>query len=140
MTVRVRKVNATLRRLVFEQKIWFKASISCITKLKEPGDPSGGRIFLYRGPRDEVQKTVDYLERSPVIVDLPRSESDRFDSLRHDIDAIRRQGLYRTPRPAPRAAHCAPGTPLVDFSSNDYLGLARDPEVKAAADYAAVLV
>jgi len=108
-----------------------------ITKLKEPGDPSGGRIFLYRGPRDEVQKTVDYLERSPVIVDLPRSESDRFDSLRHDIDAIRRQGLYRTPRPAPRAAHCAPGTPLVDFSSNDYLGLARDPEVKAAAADAA---
>lgn len=33
-----------------------------ITKLKAPGSPDGGRIFLYRGPKAEVAETIRYLE------------------------------------------------------------------------------
>ena len=101
-----------------------------VTSLKQPGDPAGGRIFLYRGPRGEIQRTIDYLERSPVIVELPQSEVNRFEFLKRDLDAIKSQGLYRTTHSAPHAAH-------IDFSSNDYLGLARDPAVAEAAAEAA---
>ena len=40
-----------------------------ITTLKEMGDPNGGRIFLYDGPKDGVADCVRYLEQQPVLVE-----------------------------------------------------------------------
>lgn len=39
-----------------------------ITKLKEPGDPCGGRIFLYDGKRSDVEECIRYLEKQKVLV------------------------------------------------------------------------
>ena len=42
--------------------------------LKEKGDPSGGRIFFYRGPRSAVAATIAFLQERTVLVDgLPPS-------------------------------------------------------------------
>ena len=41
-----------------------------ITVLKHVGDPAGGRIFLYRGPRSEVAKTIRYLEKEAILVQV----------------------------------------------------------------------
>ena len=41
-----------------------------ITVLKEKGDEAGGRIFLYRGPKSEVAKTIHYLEKEAVLVQV----------------------------------------------------------------------
>lgn len=40
-----------------------------ITKMKEIGDPFGGRIFFFRGPRSAVTETVEYLEKRWVLVE-----------------------------------------------------------------------
>lgn len=39
-----------------------------ITKLKPMGCPDGGRIFLYRGPREEVAECIRYLQQQHVLV------------------------------------------------------------------------
>lgn len=36
--------------------------------IKEKGDPRGGRIFLFRGSRENVQECIRYLEKTPVLV------------------------------------------------------------------------
>ena len=117
-----------------------------ITVLKEKGDPNGGRIFLYRGSRDEVAKTIEFLEKTPVLVDdVPMISSAanaprRFDGLADALDARQADGLSRRCRTlegptGPTAV--VDGRELVVFASNDYLDLARDPRVvKAAADAA----
>ena len=40
-----------------------------ITTIKRKGDPCGGRIFLYRGPRKQVAETIRFLQRQCVLVD-----------------------------------------------------------------------
>ncbi|MBQ6341280.1 MAG: 6-carboxyhexanoate--CoA ligase [Kiritimatiellae bacterium] len=40
-----------------------------ITTIKRKGDPCGGRIFLYRGPREGVPETIRFLQRQCVLVD-----------------------------------------------------------------------
>lgn len=40
-----------------------------IERMKEPGSPKGGRIFLYRGPRQDLAATLDFIERRPVLVE-----------------------------------------------------------------------
>jgi 6-carboxyhexanoate--CoA ligase len=117
-----------------------------ITVLKEKGDPNGGRIFLYRGPREDVAKAIEFLERTPVLVeDVPALSSAanaprRFDGLKDALDARQAAGLSRRCRtlegPTGPTAF-VDGRELVVFASNDYLDLARDPRVvKAAADAA----
>ncbi|MEU6422344.1 8-amino-7-oxononanoate synthase [Streptomyces spiralis] len=54
-----------------------------------------------------------------------------FGWIDEQADARRRAGLVRTLRPRPA------DTPLLDLASNDYLGLARHPEVTEAAAAAA---
>ena len=100
-----------------------------ITVLKEKGDPNGGRIFLYRGAREDVAKTIAFLEHRSVVVDhVPVLDAPvperRFDGLLSDLSAIESAGLTR---------RCAvrPDDLLV-LSSNDYLDLANDPRVTEA--------
>ncbi len=38
--------------------------------IKEKGDPRGGRIFLFRGSREDVGECMRYLEDTPVIVTM----------------------------------------------------------------------
>ncbi len=116
-----------------------------ITVLKKIGDPRGGRIFLYRGPRERVAETIEFLERVPVLVeDVPilsaERTGDRMLSLASDLERRESQGLSRRCRTL-----CSPtgptavvdGRELVVLSSNDYLDLARDERVTTAAARAA---
>jgi len=117
-----------------------------ITVIKEKGDPSGGRIFLYRGPREGVAETVRFLEKTPVIVtDVPALACEcavmrRFDGLGEELAAREAAGLSRHCRtlesPTGPVARVN-GRDLVVLASNDYLDLARDPRVVTAAAEAA---
>ena len=117
-----------------------------ITCLKEKGDPSGGRIFLYRGPRGKVGETIDFIQRRCVLVEdvppRPSSGTDRgcpnccgcgkndppVADLARELESIRTAGLWRTVRERPVG--------LKVFADNDYLGLAEDPRLKTAAQEA----
>ena len=48
-----------------------------ITTIKEKGDPCGGRIFLYRGPREGVAETIEYLQKQCVLVDNAPTSAPR---------------------------------------------------------------
>ena len=108
-----------------------------ITCLKEKGDPAGGRIFLYRGSHEKVGETIDFLERRCVLVDdvPPQPQGacagvreSPTDDLARELTAIRAAGLGRRVRERPVG--------LKNFADNDYLGLAEDPRLKAAAQEA----
>lgn len=117
-----------------------------ITVIKEKGDPNGGRIFLYRGPREQVAETIRFLERTPVLVtDVPvlatSREERRFEGLSAELDARGQAGLLRACRTF--ASPTGPtavvgGRDCLVLASNDYLDLARDPRVTSAAAEAAV--
>ena len=116
-----------------------------ITTIKEKGSPDGGRIFLYRGRREDVAKTIDFLEHARVVVEnvppLPGAGVERrLDSVRAQLRAIEDAGLSRSCRtiesPAGPVASIG-GRDVVVLSSNDYLDLARDPRVAEAAAEAA---
>ena len=114
-----------------------------ITVVKNAGDPRGGRIFLYRGPRDGVAATIRYLERQPVVVsgvkDAPSAAPCRA-TIAGELEAIAAAGLSRKCRtfhspagPTVKVAANDAGRELVAMASNDYLDLARDERVTRAA-------
>lgn len=117
-----------------------------LLKVKEPGDPNGGRIFLYRGSHDAVSETIRYLEETPVLVeDVPVAETAmrecRWEAVAAELEGLRAAGLDRRCRTLASATGPTAevdGRPLVVLSSNDYLDLARDPRVTRAAADAAV--
>ena len=96
-----------------------------ITKLKEPQDPHGGRIFLYDGRQEDVAETIRFIEETAVVVDRNDARRPRLDLVRDDLAAIDAAGLRREVK--------VRNGNLVSFASNDYLGLSQDPRVKEAA-------
>lgn len=117
-----------------------------ILRLKEMGSSEGGRIFLYRGPREELSATLEFIERKPVLVeDLPekpgvsaksQQPTDKWAFLARGLSEIRERGLARSVRdmqsgPGPRVEFA--GRKVLLMASNDYLGLANDPKVKERA-------
>ena len=118
-----------------------------ITVMKEMGDPCGGRIFLYRGPKEKVDETIRFLEGQSVVVEgtAPSPNPRLRATIGEELKAISDAGLYRKCRvldaatgPAAKV-ECADGRvrELVVMASNDYLDLARDPRVTGAAAEAA---
>ena len=120
-----------------------------ITKLKEMGCPDGGRIFLYRGPKSQVEDCIQYLQEQKVLVKnvpsnpygnntpKPKSTSDKPWQIFQDILAQKKsQQLYRNTKEisSAQAAHIIyQGQNQLMLASNDYLGLIDHPEVKEAA-------
>ena len=124
-----------------------------IQRLKEDSSPRGGRVFLYRGPREAVADTVAFLERRPVLVEhVPppppftreagtevtqdAGPPDSLAFVEEELAETRAAGLYRNievfeSAPGPRVRHA--GRELLLLASGDYLGLAADSRVKAAA-------
>src|SRR5262245_26536983 len=68
---------------------------------------------------------------------IPGRPTNSFDQeLAEDLQAIREQGLLRTLRrvDSPQGRQISiDGQTLLNFSSNDYLGLANEPALKEAA-------
>ena len=116
-----------------------------ITCMKENGDGRGGRIFICRGIAADPSTTIRFLETTPVLVeDIPAlggaASEKRFDEIDQELDAIRKDGLWRATRVLDsRPGHVATmaGRDVTVLSSNDYLGLAKDPRVENAAAAAA---
>ena len=116
-----------------------------ITTVKEMGDPCGGRIFLYRGPREGVAETIRYLQKQCVLVDWRARGADVpvavtsaaspmaatsaalpfEEALGAELREVAEQGLLRVCRERPAE--------MLSFASNDYQNLAGDPRLKAAA-------
>ena len=118
-----------------------------ITKLKALGDPDGGRIFLYRGPREDVPKTIAYLEKQMVLVkNAPTSPTkqppaDPWRVLSENLEQRKAAGLYRsiTTIDSPQSAHVTVGGKnFLMLASNSYLGLTDEPRVLRAASEAAL--
>ena len=40
-----------------------------LSVMKAKGDPCGGRVFLYHGPRSQIPSTVEFLEKTAVLVE-----------------------------------------------------------------------
>ena len=108
-----------------------------ITHLKKLGSPYGKRIFLYRGNVSEVARCIAYLENQKVLVkNVPhraQNASEGLPGLRHkfcelavQLDTIIAEQLYRE-------CKTVPSENVLMFASNNYLGLANAPEVKAFA-------
>lgn len=106
-----------------------------VTRLKEEGDPSGGRIFLYRGAREKVQETIDFIQgRCVLVTDVPpkpipaNAQTVRIspaEGIAEELEAVKKEGLWRTVNVRPEG--------LKNFAGNDYLGLAGHPRLKKAA-------
>ena len=120
-----------------------------ITKLKKMGCPDGGRIFLYRGPKSQVDDCIQYLQEQRVLVKnvpsnpyanntpKPKSTSDKpWQTFEDILTQKKNQQLYRNTKEisSAQAAHIIyQGQNQLMLASNDYLGLIDHPEVKEAA-------
>ena len=114
-----------------------------ITKLKELGSPDGGRIFLYRGSREDVEKCINYLEKTKVLVknisnlkNDPTDSEGNVDYIKAEIENLKDKQLYRTMNTitSPQKAHITiDNRDFILLASNNYLGLIDDERVENAA-------
>lgn len=113
-----------------------------ITKLKEYGSENGGRIFLYRGSRGDVGKTIAYLENQPVLVrnvqplEQKEKPAGKFDYIENELRAMRQAHLYRTMKTLrsaqSRVVECG-GRTMLMMASNNYLDMSSRTDVKQYA-------
>ena len=115
-----------------------------ITRLKEPGDPYGGRTFFVDGSRFELGKYIGYMREAPMLITGPVEikNSDNAESTFEPSpptplpDVLKRTSHYRRLRTVEArdgVKATIEGKQYTLFCSNDYLGLSTHPAVKAAA-------
>ncbi len=113
-----------------------------ITKVKAYGSENGGRIFLYRGDKSDVEKTIAYLEKQPVIVqnvqplDSSGKTAGKFDFIEDALQTMRQNHLYRSMKtiesPQSSMVSCN-GKKALMMASNNYLEMSCREEVKQYA-------
>lgn len=113
--------------------------------LKAPGCASGGRLFIFDSRIVPAEKLIRYLEQDKVLVTgidtsyFPKQSVTEF--VAAELKKIKQQNLYRSltviSSPPGKNINIGTAQPLL-FSSNDYLDLANDPEVRKAAAAAAL--
>lgn len=119
-----------------------------ITRMKEPGSPLGGRIFLYDGSRADIQRTIDFLEKQHVLVrnvDSMRVQNEKTNM--HKLDFIDRElahlhthNLYRELKniETMQTSHVLyQGEDKLMLASNSYLDMISSQEVR---DYASLIL
>lgn len=119
-----------------------------ITRVKEAGSPLGGRIFLYDGSRDDIRKTIDFLERQHVLVrntgDFQvtgeRVNEHKLDFIDRELTHLQKQNLYRTVRDIEtmQTSHVLyQGKDMLMLASNSYLDIISSREVR---NYASLIL
>ena len=103
-----------------------------ITNIKKSGSENGGRIFLYNGKKEDIEKTIEYLENQHVIVqnieNLNTYETkDKWKNINTELKMFKEKSLYRTLKTIDTLKQ--PNN-YIDFSSNDYLGQSYNLEIK----------
>ncbi|WP_042332252.1 8-amino-7-oxononanoate synthase [Desulfosporosinus orientis] len=115
-----------------------------ITKLKEKGSQDGGRIFLYRGDRSEVQSCLDYLEKQKVLVrnipplsDQPvpggKGANNKWSFIENTLGNLKDNNLFRSMNElsSAQSAHVSfQGQDMLMLASNSYLDMSNDGQVK----------
>lgn len=116
--------------------------ITRITKMKELGSENGGRIFLYRGSKQEVAKTISFLEKQPVIVrniqplEAPKYSIDKFSFIDAALQNMQEAHLYRSLKTIQSAQSSTvqyQGRDMIMMASNSYLDMSCVDEVKEYA-------
>lgn len=113
--------------------------------MKEPGNPHGGRVFIFDSSKAKAEDAINYLEKQRVLVrGLPVEKPANPDPQQIFADELKRlqeQSLYRSMRTMDSEQNKyvqMQGRKTLMFASNSYLDLAADPRVKQAAAEAAL--
>lgn len=116
-----------------------------LNPLKTKGSAYGGRIFIFDSSIAPAEEVISYLEQEKVLVTgmdsscFPRQSITDFAAA--ELEKIKQQQLYRslTVISSPQSKNIRIGTAKqLLFSSNDYLDLANNAEVRQAAAEAAL--
>lgn len=116
-----------------------------LNPLKTKGSAYGGRIFIFDSSIAPAEKVISYLEEEKVLVTGMDSScftrTSITDFAAAELSKIKQQQLYRsmTAISTPQSKNIQIGTAKkLLFSSNDYLDLADNTEVRQAAAEAAL--
>lgn len=122
-----------------------KAGYRRITKMKEMGSENGGRIFLYSGKPEDVQKTIDFLQCQRVIVKGVRalacnkSFENPIRRFEKAVTVLKENNLFREMKKIESAqgAHVLiNGKEYVLMASNSYLDITRHPHMVKSCEKA----
>ncbi|MCD3350861.1 8-amino-7-oxononanoate synthase [Clostridium botulinum D/C] len=113
-----------------------------ITKMKKMGSENGGRIFLYRGKKDDVYKTIEFLERQLVIIKNIQPlegkflKHDKFAFIKEELKILKDKNLYRTMKKIQSAQASnivCDNKKMILMASSNYLDMTNNIQVKEYA-------